>query len=138
MQNSKLLGCLGFLVGSVVVVVVGWMTFELIVGLLAGLRLDGVAALVDPLLLHEAGELLVIGFTILGIYVWVFRSPGLQHFARTTRGVFWLGAALNAVAFFTLPASARWSIWAAVLVILGIVVPLLLERLGGEQPPARA
>jgi hypothetical protein len=138
MANNKLLGCWGFIVGAMAVVVVGWMAFELLIASLAGLRLEGISALVEPLLLHRAGELLVVGFSILGIYVWVFRGPGLAHFAATTRYVFWLGAALNLVAWLTFPAGSRWSWWAVFLVVLGVLGPIVLARLeptSAELPP---
>ena len=130
MANSKALSCLGFLVGAVVTVVVGWIAFELLVAVVAGLRLDGLSALGDPLILHDAGELLVVGLTILGIYVWVFKSDGLGAYLSATRYGFWLGAALNAVALLTLPSGSRWATWALFLVLLGAVAPLVLNRLG--------
>ncbi len=134
MANSKPLSCLGFIIGAVATVVVGWMTFELIVAVLAGIRLDGVSAFTDPLVLHEAGELLVVGLTILGIYVWVFKDAGLAGFLSATRYGFWLGAALNAIAFLTLPAGSRWTNWALILVLLGAAAPFVLERLGSGKP----
>jgi hypothetical protein len=138
MANSKTLSCLGFIVGAIVTVVVGWMTFELIVAVLAGLRLDGAGTFGDPLVLHEAGELLVVGLTILGIYVWVFKGPGLAGFLRATRYAFWLGAALNAAAFLAMPAGLRWNRWALFLALLGALAPFALERLGAAQPPAES
>ena len=136
MANNKLLGCWGFIVGAMVIVVIGWMAFELLIAFLAGLRLEGISTLVEPLLLHKAGELLVVGFSILGIYVWVFRGPGLAHFAATTRYVFWLGAALNLVAWITFASGSRWSWWTVFLVVLGVLMPLILARL--ESAPATA
>ncbi len=132
MANNKLLGCWGFIVGAVVTVVVGWMAFELFIAFLAGLRIEGLSVFVDELLWHKAGELMVVGLTILGIYVWVFRGPGLARFAATTRGVFWFGAALNLAAWFRFPAGSRGSWWAVILVVLGVAVPAVLARL---EPP---
>lgn len=129
MADNKLLGCWGFVVGALVAVVVGWMAFELFIGFLAGLRVEGMSAFADPLMWHRAGELLIVGLTILGIYVWVFRGPGIAHFAATTRYVFWFGAALNLVAWTMFPAGARWSGWAVFLMVLGVVVPAVLSRL---------
>jgi len=138
MANNKLLGCWGFIVGAMVIVIVGWMAFELFIAFLAGLRIEGLSTFVDPLLWHKAGELLVIGLTILGIYVWVFRGPGLAHFAATTRFVFWFGAALNLAAWIRFPAGSRWSWWAVTLIVLGVAVPAILARLeptAAEAPP---
>ncbi len=129
MANNKLLGCWGFIVGAMVTVVIGWMAFELLIAFLAGLRIDGAAAFADPLLWHEAGELLIVGLTILGVYVWVFRGPAIAHFADTTCYAFWFGAALNLVAWIRLPTGARWSWWTFLLVVLGIAVPAILSRL---------
>jgi len=134
MANNKLLGCLGFIVGAVVIVVVGWMAFELFIAFLAGLRIAGLTAFTDPLMWHKAGELLVVGLAILGICVWVFRGPGLARFAATTRYVFWFGAALNVVAWLRFPAGSRWSWWAVTLIVLGVAVPAILARL--EPAPA--
>lgn len=134
MANSKLLGCWGFLMGSIVAVIVGWMTFELFVGILAGLRNDGLGALVDPLLLHEAGELLIVGFLCLAIYVWVFRGPGLVRFAETTKPVFWVGAALNLASLVGMW-NSRWSTWTVVLIALGVAVPAVLPRLAPAPLP---
>jgi hypothetical protein len=117
MANNKLLGCWGFVVGAMATAVVGWMTFALFIGILAGLGTDGLSAFADPVLLHEAGELLIVGLAILGIYVWVFRGLGLARFAAATRPVFWCGAALNVAAVFGMWGS-RFSNWAAFLVVL--------------------
>ncbi len=139
MATNKLLGCLGFIVGAIVTVIVGWMAFELLIAFLAGLRIEGLSAFIDPLLWHKAGELLIIGLAILGIYVWVFRGPGLPRFAATTRYVFWVGALLNLAAWGMFPAGSRWSWWAVILVILGVSVPAILARLeppAAETPPA--
>jgi len=132
MANNKLLGCWGFIVGALVTVVIGWMAFELFIAFLAGLRIEGFAAFADPLLWHEAGELLIVGLTILGIYVWVFRDSGVAHFAATTRYAFWFGAALNVAASLRLPSGARWRWWTVLLVILGVAVPAILERLAAS------
>ena len=134
MANNKLLGCWGFIVGALVIVVVGWMAFELLIAFLAGLRIEGLSAFADPLLWHEAGELLIIGLTILGVYVWVFRGPGIAHYAASTRYAFWFGAALNLVAWIRLPMGSRWSWWTVLLIVLGVVVPEILARL--ETAPA--
>jgi len=139
MANNKLLGCWGFIIGAMVAVVVGWMAFELFIASLAGLRIEGASVFVDPLLWHKAGELLIIGLAILGVYVWVFRGPGLARFAATTRYVFWLGAALNLFAWVRFPAGSRWSWWAVTLIVLGVAVPAILARLEPaetEGPPA--
>ena len=139
MANNRLLGCWGFVVGALVTVAVGWMTFELFIAFLAGLRIEGLAAFVDPLLWHKAGELMIVGLTILGIYVWVFRDAGIARFAATTRYVFWFGAALNLIAWIRFPAGVRWSWWAISLVVLGLAVPAILSRLApaaAQAPPA--
>ncbi|NKB89564.1 MAG: hypothetical protein GKS06_15215 [Acidobacteria bacterium] len=134
MADNKLLGCWGFIMGSIVAVIVGWMTFELLIGILAGLRTDGFAALVDPLLLHEAGELLIIGYACLAIYVWVFRGPSIEGFANTTRPVFWTGAALNAASLVGMWGS-RWSTWTLVLIALGFLIPMVLPKMAPEPLP---
>lgn len=138
MENNKLLGCWGFIVGALVTVVVGWMAFELFIAFLAGLRIEGLATFVDPLLWHKAGELLIVGLTILGIYMWVFRGPAVARFAATTRYAFWLGAVLELVAWIRFPPGTRWSWWTAVLIVLGLAVPAILSRLAptaADVPP---
>ncbi len=139
MANNKLLGCWGFIVGALVTVVVGWMAFELLIASLAGLRIEGLATFADPLLWHKAGELLIVGLTILGVYVWVFRGPGIARFAATTRYAFWFGAALELVAWIRFPSGTRWSWWTAVLIVLGLAVPAILSRLAptaADVPPS--
>jgi hypothetical protein len=135
MADNKLLGCWGFIVGALVTVVVGWMTFELFIAILAGLRLDGLAVFADTLLWHAAGELLVVGLTILGIYVWVFRGPGLARFVARTRMAFWIGAVLNLAALLGTWGS-RWSTWTLILAVLGFLVPEILARLSPPPEPA--
>ena len=80
----------------------------------------------EPLLWHQAGQLLVVGTLIAAIYLIVFDR--IPHTGFRTRLLLWVGAALELVAWLQLPGGSRMSLWALVLAIVALVAPLVLER----------
>ncbi len=126
MPDSKLLGCLGVVIGLVASVVLGWMALELLLSLFdAG---GPMAALTDPMFQHELGELLVVGMAIVSVYVLVFRASAIPGFLNWARYPFWLGATLNLVAWTRLAGGTRWSVWMMLLFAIGVGAPWVLSR----------
>ncbi len=126
MADSKLLGCLGVVIGLAASVVLGWMTLELLLSLFGAS--GPVAALTDPVFQHELGELLVVGMAIISVYVLVFRESMIPSFVNWARYPFWLGATLNLVAWMRLAGGTRWSVWMLLLFAIGICTPWVLSR----------
>ena len=126
MADSKLLGCAGVMVGIVAAAVVGWMSLELLLSLFGAA--GPIAILANPIFQHELGELLVVGTTIVSVYVLVFRQRSIPAFIRVGRYALWLGAALNLGAWLRIGGGGRWASWMLLLAAIGIVTPWLLSR----------
>lgn len=127
MAERGMLGCVGALVAFVVVVVLGWLSLELVLGAWTVASVDGAAGLfTDPLLCHQTGQLLVVGALILALFTAVFRPQ--VGAGRVFRIPLWLGAALELVAWWWLPGGSRVSVWALTLAVAGALAPFALER----------
>lgn len=136
MNDSKLLGCWGAIVGLFSALFLGWMAFELLVQFFSVASAEGVVdALSDGYLHHKLGEWLIVSILIVAVYVGVFRGGrALARFGMLARVPLWVGALLNLVAWLQLPGGTRFSTWALILALLGFIAPWLMSRAGTGRP----
>lgn len=131
MADRGVLGCAGALVALMAIAVLGWLSLELVVGAWTAVSVDGPGGVLqDPVLWHQAGQLLVVGAVILALFIVVFR-PHVPA-GRVFRWPLWLGAVLEIAAWLWLPDGSRMSLWALTLGIVGALAPFLLERARGS------
>ena len=133
MGDSRLLGCWGLLVALVLMLVLGWLTLELLLGTLGAFDAEGVGALTDVQIWRELGQLLVVSAAVVGLYSAVFRPATLASLVPLVTVPAWLGAALSLGAWARLPAGARGGLWSLVLAAVGLLTPLLLSRLSSRE-----
>lgn len=136
MANNKLLGCWGVIVGLVVALFLGWMAFEVAVHFFTMTSMSGGRdALTDPFFQQKLGELLIITMLIVATYVGVFRGgAAVRSFGAAVRLPLWIGAGLNLIAWWHFPAGSRFSVWALIIAVVGVVAPFVLARAGGTAP----